>query len=152
MQIRSTLYNYQSTHLHFSLSFSPLLSLSLSYSLLLEVGWCLSWSYRRFLLQWKSKCSHTLSEVSHFYDLENPSKFVAQSRILRNTATELLKTLKIRIVPREPGRIKPSVKRHVLVVKLTSDTSLRSGDYLCIGVALFWGVFTYILFLQHHFK
>jgi len=90
-----------------------------------------------------SKCSHTLSEPSHFYDLENPAKFGVPNRILRNTATELLKTLKIRTVPRKPGRIKYIVKRDVLVVKLIphedtiSHTSLWSRDYSRIGEALF---------------
>jgi len=97
----------------------------------------------------KSKCSHKLSEPSHSYDLENPAKFGVPNRIMKNTATELLKTLKIRTVPRKPGRIKSIVKRHVLVVKLIphGDTTishrpLSSGDYSRIG-----DVFTYILIL-----
>ena len=106
-QSQSTLYNHHSTHIPFSLFLSIHLSLSLSLSLLfLNVsGWLMTVLFLQTFPppEGKSKCPHTLSEPSHFYDLENPAKFGIPNRILRNTAKELLKTLKIRNVPRKPG-------------------------------------------------
>jgi len=109
MQSHSTLHNHHSTRIPLSLL---LLFLTVS-------GWLMAVLFLKTFspADGKSKCSHILSEPSHFYDMESPAKFGVLNRILRNTATELFKTLKIRTVPRKPGRIKSIAKRQVLVVK-----------------------------------
>jgi hypothetical protein len=42
----------------------------------------------------KSKYLHALSEILHFYDLENPGTFSAPNRALRDTGAESVKTHK----------------------------------------------------------
>jgi hypothetical protein len=42
----------------------------------------------------KSKFSYTFSEVSHFYDLENPGTFGVPNKILWGTETDITETCK----------------------------------------------------------
>ena len=53
----------------------------------------------------KSKCSYALSEVSYFYELEEPGAFGVRKGIFAGYGDELFKTYKARSVPEKAVRI-----------------------------------------------
>jgi hypothetical protein len=68
----------------------------------------------------KSKCSQALSEVSYFFDSENPRIFSIPNRIFRETGTNFFNTHKTGTVPGKPGQMGSLLTAYVLITEAYS--------------------------------